>query len=82
MPRSCRFFHRVARCHAGTSDRSPLRLRTNPLLRPATSALRERVNVLQHPNGDPMRLGFRNNFVVTGSVARLSYLTDTAGGSK
>ena len=71
----------VLRLEAGTSDRSPLRLRTNPLLRAATSALRERVNVLQHPNGDPMRLGFRNNFVVTGSVARLSYLTDTAGGS-
>jgi hypothetical protein len=28
-----------------------------------------------------MRLGFRNNFVVTGSAERLSYLTDTAGGS-
>jgi endonuclease G len=66
---------------SGAADRPPLRLRTNPLLRPETSALRERVNVLQHPNGDPMRLGFRNNFVVTGSIARLSYLTDTAGGS-
>jgi endonuclease G, mitochondrial len=44
-------------------------------------ALRERVNVLQHPLGEPMRLGFRNNFVVTGSAERLSYLTDTAGGS-
>jgi endonuclease G, mitochondrial len=71
----------VLRLAAGAGDRSPLRLRTNPLLRPQTSALRERVNVLQHPNGDPMRLGFRNNFVVTGSVTRLSYLTDTAGGS-
>ena len=28
-----------------------------------------------------MRLGFRNNFVVSGSAERLSYLTDTAGGS-
>lgn len=28
-----------------------------------------------------MRLGFRNNFVVSGSDSRLSYLTDTAGGS-
>ena len=28
-----------------------------------------------------MRLGFRNNFVVTGSAERLSYLTDTMGGS-
>ena len=62
-------------------DRPPLRLRTAPLLRPPTSALRERVNVLQHPNGTAMRLGFRNNFVVTGVPERLSYLTDTAGGS-
>ena len=62
-------------------DRPPLRLRTAPLLRPPTSALRERVNVLQHPNGTAMRLGFRNNFVVTGVAERLSYLTDTAGGS-
>jgi endonuclease G, mitochondrial len=71
----------VLRLEGGAGERSPLRLRTNPLLRPETSALRERVNVLQHPNGDPMRLGFRNNFVVTGSVTRLSYLTDTAEGS-
>jgi hypothetical protein len=28
-----------------------------------------------------MRLGFRNNFVVTGTAERLSYLTDTDGGS-
>jgi endonuclease G len=61
--------------------RPPLRLRTNPILRPQGSALRERVNVLQHPDGRPMRLGFRNNFVVTGTESRLSYLTDTAGGS-
>jgi endonuclease G len=50
-------------------------------LRHKGNALRDRVNVLQHPNGEPMRLGFRNNFVITGSEARLSYLTDTAGGS-
>jgi endonuclease G, mitochondrial len=71
----------VLRLAAGPDGRAPLRLRTNPLTRPAASALRERVNVLQHPNGDPMRLGFRNNFVVTGSAERLSYLTDTDGGS-
>ena len=62
-------------------DRPPLHLRTNHIAKPKDRALRERVNVLQHPNGDPMRLGFRNNFVVTGSESRLSYLTDTAGGS-
>lgn len=62
-------------------DRPPLRLRTQPVLKPASRALKERVNVLQHPGGEPMRLGFRNNFVVTGTADRLSYLTDTAGGS-
>jgi hypothetical protein len=71
----------VLRLEADAGDRPPLRLRTNPLTKPEASALRERVNVLQHPNGHPMRLGFRNNFVVTGSAQRLSYLTDTAGGS-
>jgi endonuclease G len=65
----------------GTSDRLPLRLRARHISKPKGRALRERVNVLQHPNGDPMRLGFRNNFVVTGDEQRLSYLTDTAGGS-
>lgn len=62
-------------------DRPPLRLRTQPVMRPRDRALRDRVNVLQHPDGRPMRLGFRNNFVVTGTAERLSYLTDTAGGS-
>jgi endonuclease G, mitochondrial len=61
--------------------RTPLRLRTSPVLKPAERGLRERINVLQHPGGKPMRLGFRNNFVVTGSAERLSYLTDTAGGA-
>jgi endonuclease G, mitochondrial len=61
--------------------RPPLRLRSNAITKPAERALQERVNVLQHPDGNPMRLGFRNNFVVTGTTDRLSYLTDTAGGS-
>jgi endonuclease G len=61
--------------------RPPLRRRASDILKPKDRALRERVNVLQHPNGDPMKLGFRNNFVVSGSASRLSYLTDTAGGS-
>jgi V8-like Glu-specific endopeptidase len=71
----------VLRLDEGAAERAPLRLRMNPLTRLQGSALRERANVLQHPDGDPMRLGFRNNFVVTGSVDRLSYLTDTRGGS-
>jgi endonuclease G, mitochondrial len=71
----------VLRLDEAAAERAPLRLRTNPLTRPHGSALQERVNVLQHPDGDPMRLGFRNNFVVTGSADRLTYLTDTRGGS-
>ncbi|MCE6996316.1 serine protease [Saccharothrix sp. S26] len=61
--------------------RPPLRLRPGPLLKPPDRELEERVNVLQHPGGNPMRLGFRNNYVVTGTADHLSYLTDTSGGS-
>jgi hypothetical protein len=71
----------LLRLPEGAPGRPPLRLRTSCISKPKDRALRERVNVLQHPNGDPMRLGFRNNFVVTGTESRLSYLTDTAGGS-
>ena len=42
----------LLRLEAAADDRAPLRLRINPLTRPQTSALQERVNVLQHPNGD------------------------------
>jgi hypothetical protein len=63
------------------TQRRALRLRSQPITRSQDKALRERVNVLQHPGGRPMRLGFRNNFVVSGTPDRLSYLTDTAGGS-
>lgn len=62
-------------------DRPPLRLRSNHIIKSQDHPLRERVNVLQHPNGEAMRVGFRNNFVVAGTESRLSYLTDTAGGS-
>ena len=61
--------------------KNALRLRTHAVTKPKERQLRERVNVLQHPDGAPMRLGFRNNFVITGSQTRLSYLTDTAGGA-
>lgn len=71
----------LLRLSPDTPDRPPLILRRNPVIKPADRLLRERVNVLQHPNGDSMRLAFRNNFVVTGTDGRLSYLTDTAGGS-
>lgn len=39
--------------------RPPLPLRTSAILKSMEQALRERVNVLQHPEGEPMRLGFR-----------------------
>lgn len=61
--------------------RAPLRLCKTPLERSPRQPLRERVNLLQHPNGDPLRIGFRNNFVVRGDAKWLSYLTDTQGGS-
>lgn len=76
-----RLDYALLRLPADGPDRPPLRLRTSYITKPKDRALRERVNVLQHPNGYPMRLGFRNNFVVTGTESRLSYLTDTAGGS-
>jgi endonuclease G len=63
------------------ADRPALMLRTGPITKPKDTGLRERVNVLQHPHGKPMRLGFRDNFVVSGTADRLSYLTDTAGGA-
>ncbi|SDD09922.1 trypsin-like peptidase domain-containing protein [Actinokineospora iranica] len=71
----------ILRLAEDDSPRPPLRLRANPIVRTPDRELSERVNVLQHPGGHPMRLGFRNNFVVSGSPDRLSYLTDTAGGS-
>ena len=62
-------------------QRKPLRLATSVLTRPRGFKLSQRVNVLQHPDGDPMRLGFRDNFVLSGDAKSLSYLTDTDGGS-
>ncbi|MGW5050046.1 trypsin-like peptidase domain-containing protein [Actinokineospora sp. NPDC004072] len=64
-----------------SAPRPPLRLRATHLHKSSSMALHERVNVLQHPDGGPMRLGFRDNFVVTGNEEVLTYLTDTAGGS-
>ncbi|MER9507189.1 trypsin-like peptidase domain-containing protein [Mesorhizobium sp. LSJC264A00] len=61
--------------------RPPLRLRQQKIGKRLDQPLGTRVNVLQHPNGSPMRLGFRNNFVVLGDDNVLAYLTDTASGS-
>jgi endonuclease G len=64
-----------------TNRRPALALRAHPVRKTLEQALGTRVNLLQHPNGNPMRLGFRNNYVVEGTGATLSYLTDTAVGS-
>lgn len=71
----------LLRLPAAIERRKPLRLRKFAILKTPQQALGSRVNVLQHPNGNPMRLGFRNNYVVLGTSEGLSYLTDTAVGS-
>lgn len=71
----------ILRLPADAPERPPMKLRTNLIRKNLTQALGTRVNVLQHPNGDPMRIGFRDNFVTIGDENRLAYLTDTASGS-
>lgn len=71
----------MLRLPASMEDRQPLRLSMGDLRKSLSAALMQRVNVLQHPNGGPMRLGFRNNFVVVGDADVLAYLTDTDVGS-
>jgi endonuclease G len=71
----------LLRLPEGAPSRPPLRLRTHAIRKTPIQALGIGVNLLQHPNGDPMRLGFRNNYVVLGDDRWLSYLTDTAIGS-
>lgn len=62
-------------------ERPPLKLRRRIMRKSPVQALGARVNVLQHPNGEPMRLGFRDNFVTLGDENLLRYLTDTSAGS-
>lgn len=71
----------ILRLPETAEDRPPLRLRKHPILKNAAQPLGTRVNLLQHPNGKAMRLGFRENFVVVGDPQVLSYLTDTNLGS-
>ncbi|HEX6255804.1 MAG TPA: trypsin-like peptidase domain-containing protein [Euzebyales bacterium] len=71
----------ILRVPPADPPRDPLNLRRNPIRKRPQQALGTRVNVLQHPNGDPMRLGFRDNFVVLGDNDWLAYLTDTQFGS-
>lgn len=71
----------ILRVPAGAPVRVPLRLRAHPIRKSLQQAFGLGVNLLQHPLGKPLRLGFRNNYVVYGDLATLSYLTDTETGS-
>jgi V8-like Glu-specific endopeptidase len=63
------------------AGRKPIQLRRLIVAKTTAQALGMRVNVLQHPEGKPMRVGFRRNFVVKGDNDALAYLTDTSAGS-
>lgn len=69
------------RLPAPLAPRPALALRRQPIRKTAQQKIGDRVNLLQHPMGRPMRLGFRNNFVVLGDNDVLAYLTDTHRGS-
>lgn len=71
----------IFRVPAELQDRPPLKLRRHAVRKQPQQALGTRVNLLQHPGGGIMKLGFRNNFVVVGNNDILAYLTDTAQGS-
>jgi endonuclease G, mitochondrial len=71
----------ILRVAAEKDRRPPLALRVHPIRKTLQQALGTGVNLLQHPYGNPMRLGFRNNYVIEGTADTLSYLTDTAVGS-
>lgn len=66
---------------AALAQRPALGLRRQPIRKTEQQRIGDRVNLLQHPMGRPMRLGFRNNFVVLGNNDVLAYLTDTNRGS-
>lgn len=65
----------------GLAQRPALVLRRHAIQKTEQQRIGDRVNLLQHPMGRPMRLGFRNNFVVLGNKDVLAYLTDTNRGS-
>ncbi|APR85052.1 Hypothetical protein A7982_10401 [Minicystis rosea] len=50
-------------------------------LQPATVAVDDRVNVIQHPGGEQKQLSFFHNLVVYAGEGRVQYLTDTLPGS-
>lgn len=62
-------------------DRAALAHKPRSIQKLLKRKITTRVNLLQHPGGVPMRLGFRNNFVVQGDNGVLTYLTDTKRGT-
>lgn len=50
-------------------------------LAPRTVIDRERVNIIQHPDGDPLKVVLTQNYVVHRSDTRLQYVADTMEGS-
>lgn len=50
-------------------------------LQPASVAVGDRVNIIQHPGGDQKQLSFFHNVVTYADERRIQYLTDTLPGS-
>lgn len=64
---------------AAPQNRAPLRLYTDPA--PFTPGRSFPVNVIQHPDGQPKRVAFRNNLVSAVDDTTVRYFTDTNNGS-
>ena len=60
-------------------SRTPLRLYTDPV--PFTPGVNFPVNIIQHPDGQPKRVAFRNNLVSAVDDSTIRYFTDTDRGS-
>lgn len=61
------------------SDRLPLRRSDQPVqLTPESYDL---ANVIQHPNGEPKKVAFRNNLIYKAQPPEVTYFTDTQRGS-
>ena len=64
---------------AAPSGRTPLPLSPHPVELAADQRLP--VNIIQHPGGDPKRVGLRNNLVDKATERDVRYFTDTRKGS-
>lgn len=60
-------------------NRPPLPLVGREL--PLTRDIRIPVNIIQHPEGGPKQIGFRNNLTADADTYNIGYFTDTKGGS-